>query len=133
MLRVGVRQVHNHMAAGRIHSIKRGKRRLLLAEDVRQLADELDVANRELPRTTAMVAGDEHVPATVQYLQALQAELAQAHERAGRLEAQLQMGLTAEDAQALRLQLAEAEGRAKELERQLTSAQRPWWRKLLGV
>ena len=133
ILHVGIRQVHNHMAAGRIRSVKRGKRRLLDAGDVHRLADELDAGNREVQRTTAMVAHDEQLPASMQYLQQLQEQLALAHTRTGQLEQQLQMGLTPEDAQALRLQLAEAEGRAKVLAEQLARHQRPWWRKLLGV
>lgn len=130
VLHIGVRQVHNHISAGRIRSRKQGHRRILIAEDVYKLADSLDGTRREAQRNAPMVPAIDQLPANVQYLQA---ELAQLHKHTGQLEEQLKTRLTPEEADELRHRLAETEGRAKAYEEQLAFYRRPWWRKFLGI
>ncbi len=107
-LGVQVRQVYNHMQAGRIHSIKRGKRRLLRAEDVRRLADELAVTGRDIQRSANSDTA-EQLPVVFQQYMELQKEV-------GRLEEQLRTRLTPEQADELRRELAEERGKVKALE-----------------
>jgi excisionase family DNA binding protein len=129
-LRVSVRQVHNHISAGRIRSRKQGRRRYLVAEDVYRLADELDTDNREVHSSSAIVPADEQLPSGVQYLQT---ELTKVYSYAGQLEEQLKTRITHEEATALRERLAAAEARAKALEEQVEHYRKPLWRRLLGV
>ncbi len=130
ILHVTIRQVHNHISAGRIGSRKAGRRRLLVAEDVYRLAEELDAEHREVQRTSSNGATGEHLPVNVQYMQA---ELARVYTYTGQLEEQLKTRPTAEEAEDLRRRLATAEGRAQALEEQLTFYRKPWWRRMLGI
>ncbi|CAA9339427.1 MAG: hypothetical protein AVDCRST_MAG93-6562 [uncultured Chloroflexia bacterium] len=130
VLHVGIRQVHNHISAGRIRSRKQGRRRLLVAADVYRLAEELDAAHRELQRSAPDGATGEYLPANVQYIQA---ELARALVYTGQLEEQLKTRLAPAEAEELRRQLAAAEGRTKALEEQIAFYRKPWWRRVLGI
>ena len=129
VLHVGVRQVYNHINANRITTRKVGRRRMLLADDVYRLADELDVASREVQssadvgQTGAMLA----MPETIL------AELARINQHAGQLEEQLKNRPTPAEAAELRERLAAAEARAKALEEQVNYYRRPLWRRLLGI
>jgi excisionase family DNA binding protein len=129
ILHIGIRQVYNHMNANRIGTRKVGRRRLLSADDVYRLADELDVSGRELQRS----ADSGQTGPQLAIPEQIMAQLATLSKHTGELEEQLRNRPTAEDAAKLREQLAAAEARAKAFEEQLAYYRRPWWRRLLGV
>ncbi len=130
VLHVGIRQVHNHISAGRIRSRKQGRRRFLVAADVHRLAEELDAAHRELQRTSPNEQPREYLPANVDHLQV---ELTRALVYTGQLEEQLKTRMAPEEVDELRRRLAEAEGRTKALEEQIAFYRKPWWRRALGI
>jgi hypothetical protein len=129
ILHIGIRQVYNHMNAGRITTRKVGRRRMLSADDVYKLADELDVNGRELQRS----ADSGQIGTQIALPQQIMAELARVNAYTGQLEEQLKNRPTPEEALELRERLAAAEARAKAFEEQLAFYHRPWWRRLLGL
>ena len=129
ILHIGIRQVYNHMNANRIGTRKVGRRRMLSADDVYKLADELDVSGREMQRS----ADSGQTGTQIALPQQIMAELARVNVYTGQLEEQLKNRPTPEEALELRERLAAAEARAKAFEEQLAFYHRPWWRRLLGV
>ncbi len=111
ILRVSVRQVHNHIASGRIRSQKEGKRRMLVEDDVIALAAELGSANREPPQSKVEMLPD--TGPLIDYIRDLNNQALIMSRRIGELEAQLQQRLLPEDAQEIREQLTREQIRAQ--------------------
>lgn len=118
ILRVSVRQVHNHIAGGKLRSKKEGRRRLVLQEDALKLAEELHSSERQPAQPAVEVI--EAIGPFLEHIRELTAELAKKAEENGKLRAELEY-LTAI------LHQQEAEHTPPVL-----APPPPWWKRLLG-
>jgi hypothetical protein len=151
ILRVSVRQVHNHIASGRIHSYKEGKRRMLLEADVIALSEELGSANRDAVPKVEMLPDTGPL---IDYIRELNSQALVMSRRIGELEAQLQQRLLPEDAaqiheeltreqiraqliaeenQRLQAELEQARQRASAYESELTAIRQQEWERVQAL
>ncbi len=83
ILRLSQRQVHRYGVAGRIKTRRAGARIVYLAADVAALADEMQVAHRPPPRSTALT------PEARAYLAQVQANQQAIEQRLDRIESRV--------------------------------------------
>jgi hypothetical protein len=130
ILRVTVRQVHRHVADGRIRSRKAGRHTQLAAADVEALAEQLGSAQRKPAVQEGEVLAEN--TEVMRYLREKDQHIMMLSRRVGELEGLLQVRMLPEDEAALRQELADARAETERFRQELEQARRPWWKRLLG-
>jgi excisionase family DNA binding protein len=112
ILGVTRRQVHNHIASGRLASVKDGKRRLLSETDVRRLAAELAVDPHAIVRSSTTAE-------SALTIQRLEADLAIAQRTIHEVEYELRSRPSHMDVQRLEQERTDALTRANLIEQEV--------------
>lgn len=106
ILNLSLRQVHNYISAEKFRTRKEGRRRMLYAEDVYRLADELGAgSSREPPPPVEMLPDQGPL---IDYIRELTGQVAFLSRRIGEMEGQLKMLPSSEEKEQLQEELAVA-------------------------